>query len=78
MFVRATEYTIQSTKLFLQSSELGLPHPPLHTQASVFPPPPLWLRGGTLACERGGGGGGPGGSQLGRGDRHCRTLGTDI
>ncbi len=32
--------------------------PPLpHTQASVFPPPPLWLRRkGTLACGRGGGG----------------------
>jgi hypothetical protein len=42
----------QSAELFLQSSELGLPHP----QASV-PPPPLWFVGGyTLACGRGGGG----------------------
>jgi hypothetical protein len=40
----------QSAKLFLQSSELGLPHP--LPQASV-PPPTLWFRGeGTLACQR--------------------------
>ncbi len=31
---------------------------------------PLWFRGDTFACGRGGGG-----SQFGRGDRHCGTLG---
>jgi hypothetical protein len=41
--------------------------PPPHPQASA--PPPL-VPGGTLACEREGGG-----SQFGRGDRHCGTLG---
>ncbi len=44
-------------KLFLQSSELGLPPHP-HQQASVPPPPPFgsggW-GGGTLVCGRGGG-----------------------
>jgi hypothetical protein len=43
--------------------------PTLHPQASVSPP--LWLRAGdTLADGRG-----CGGSQFGRGDRHCGTLG---
>jgi hypothetical protein len=45
----------QSAKLFLQSSELGLPHPPL--PAGECAPPPLWSGGeGTLACGRGVGG----------------------
>jgi hypothetical protein len=42
---------------FLQSSEMGLPHP--LTRRRVSTPPPLWFRGwDTLACGRGGGGGG--------------------
>jgi hypothetical protein len=53
----------QSTRLFLQSSELGPP-----------PPPPLRRRvlgvRHTCLLERGGGG-----SQFRRGDRHCGTLG---
>jgi hypothetical protein len=45
----------QSAKLFLQSSELGLPHP---LPAGECAHPPLWLGGGggTLAYERGVGG----------------------
>jgi hypothetical protein len=43
----------QSARLFLQSSELGLPHPLAHRQVC----PPLWLQGReTLAGGRGGGG----------------------
>ncbi len=55
----------QRTRLFLQSSELG--HPTLSLQASVSPPP-LVLRGYTIAYhyERGGGGG----SIFRRGYRH--------
>ncbi len=42
----------QSARLFLQSSELGLPHPLTRSRAC---PPPLVQRGwDTLACERGG------------------------
>jgi hypothetical protein len=56
----------QSAKLFLQSSELGLPHPLTHRGSLV--------QGGgggyTLACGRGG-------AQFRRGDRHCDTLGTN-
>jgi hypothetical protein len=49
-------------RLFLQSSELGLPTPPLQPQASVSPP--FWFQGGhTRLRERGWG------SQFGRGDR---------
>jgi hypothetical protein len=45
----------QSAKLFLQSSELGLPHP--STAGECAPPPPLVPGGrGTLACRRWGGG----------------------
>jgi hypothetical protein len=55
----------QSAKLFLQSSELGHHHPPPLPQASVSPP--LWFRGGG---EHTGGG-----SQFGRGEKHCSTLG---
>jgi hypothetical protein len=57
----------QSSRLFLQSSELG---PPLTLRWVC---PPFWFRGGTLAY-----GGGGGGSQFGRGSRHCGTLGTYI
>jgi hypothetical protein len=58
----------QSAKLFLQSSELGLPHP----QASVPPPPPLVSgeRTHSLAGEEG-----VEESQFRRGDMHCGTLG---
>jgi hypothetical protein len=45
----------QSAKLFLQSSELVLPHP-LTRRLVRIPPPPLWFRRGTLACGGGGGG----------------------
>jgi hypothetical protein len=45
----------QSAKLFLQSSELGLPQP-LARRRVCRAPPPFWFRGrGTLAGERGGG-----------------------
>ncbi len=49
----------QSAKLFLQSSELGLPHPltPSHAGECVPPPPFVPGGGGTLACGGGGGGG---------------------
>ncbi len=62
----------QSAKLFLQSSKLGLPHP-LTCRRVLHPPPPLWFRGGTLACGRG-----DGGSQFGRGDRNCVTLDINV
>jgi hypothetical protein len=42
----------QSAKLFLQSSELGLPPTP-HPQASVPPPPCFWGEGNTRRRERG-------------------------
>ncbi len=65
----------QSAKLFLQSLELGLPHP--LTRRRVCPPLPPPGSGGrvTLACGRGGGG-----SQSQWGDIlvHCGTLGTGI
>jgi hypothetical protein len=51
----------QSTRLFLQSSELGPPQPSLTCRRVC---PPLWFRGGP------GGLAGEGGSQFGRGDRH--------
>ncbi len=35
IFLVITLYSIQSAKLFLQSSELGFPHPFPHTQPSV-------------------------------------------
>ncbi len=54
----------QSTRLFHLSSKSG--PPPLTRRRSVSPP--LGGGGGTLACGRGG-------SQFGRGDRHCGTLG---
>jgi hypothetical protein len=49
-------HRVQSTRVSLQSSELG---PPTALPASEFPPPPpTWvLWGQTLACVRGGGGG---------------------
>ncbi len=53
-------------KLFLQSSELGLPHPD-------FVPPPFGSWGGTHSLAVAGEG--VGGSQFGRGERHCGTLG---
>ncbi len=58
----------QSAKLFLQSSELGLPQP--LTRRRVCPPPPLWHRGKehTRWRERG-----LGESLFRRGDIHCGT-----
>jgi hypothetical protein len=55
----------QSAQLFLQSSELGLPHPLTRRRLCT----PLWFReeGHTRLWERE--------SQLRRGDRHCGTLG---
>ncbi len=57
----------QSAKLFLQSSELGLPQP--LTRRRVCPPALVHGRGllHTRLGERG--------SQFRRGDRHCSTLG---
>ncbi len=49
----------QSARIFLQSSELGTPHP--LTRRRVCPPPPYfvpWGGGDTLACGRGDGEGG--------------------
>jgi hypothetical protein len=57
---------------FLQSSELGSPPTPSPSGKCVPPLIPEG-KGDTLACGRGGGG-----SQLGRGDRHCGTLGTYV
>ncbi len=54
----------QSTKIFLQTSELGLPHP--LTRRRVCPPP-LRLGGGGLSLA----GEGVGKSQFRRGDVHC-------
>jgi hypothetical protein len=49
----ATLQSIQSAKLFLKSSELGLPQP--LTSRRVYPPPPLWFLwgGGVLILTRG-------------------------
>jgi hypothetical protein len=58
----------QSAKLFLQSSEWGLPHPfPRRRLCSVYPPFG-YGRAHLLAGE------GLGESQFGRGDIHCSTL----
>ncbi len=59
----------QSAKLFLQSSELGLPHPP--TRERVFPPPHPLIRGGGIRSLAGEG---LGESQFRRGYIHCGTL----
>ena len=55
------------TRLFLQSSELGLPHPLTRRQVC---PSPFGSGGDTLACGKG-----VERSQFQRGDRHCGTLG---
>ncbi len=62
----------QNARLFLQSSELGLPHLHLLTRRPVCPPPSPLVRGGgghTRLQERGWG------FQFRRGDIHCGTLG---
>ncbi len=59
----------QSTRLFLQSSEIRPPHP--LTLRRVCPPPPLVPGVGAHSLT----GEVVGGSQFGRGDRHCGTLG---
>jgi hypothetical protein len=43
----------QSAKLFLQSSELGLPQPLTRRRVFSPPPPRFWGERGTLAGERG-------------------------
>jgi hypothetical protein len=58
-----------SARLFLQLSKLGPPPP--HPQESVPPHPLVAGEGHTRLWERGWGGG----SQFGRGDRLCGTLG---
>ncbi len=59
----------QSTRLFLQPSELRPSH---HlTRRQVYPPFGSW--GDTLTRGKG-----AGGSQFGRGDRHCGTLNTNM
>ncbi len=73
MVVGQGAQSTQSTKLFLQSSELRLPHPLNRRRVCRGDCAPLWIRGGgegTLACGRAGGG-----SQFHRGDIHCGTLG---
>jgi hypothetical protein len=60
-------YVPQTAKLLLQSSELGLPHPLSPWRVS----PPLGSGGRTHSLAGEGGGG----SQFGRGARHCGTLG---
>jgi hypothetical protein len=55
----------QSARLFIQSSELGLPHPLTRRRVSL--PPLVPGEGHTCLRERG--------SQFGQGDRHCGTLG---
>jgi hypothetical protein len=57
----------QSAKLFLKSSELGLPQP--LTRRLVWPPPPV-LGGGAHSLAREG----LGKSQIQRGDLHYGTL----
>ncbi len=55
LFLCSKPQSRQSARLFLQSSELGLPHPLPHRRV---PPPPFWFGrggGGTLARGRGGG-----------------------
>ncbi len=59
----------QSAKLFLQSSELGLPHS--LTPRRVYPPS-LWFHGEGHTCLWGEW---MGASQFRRGDIHCDTLG---
>ncbi len=61
----------QSAKLFLKSSELGLPHP--LTRRLVCLPPMVRGEGHTRL-----GGQGRGGVQFRRGDIHCGTLGTYV
>jgi hypothetical protein len=58
----------QSAKIFLQSSELGLPHPLTRRRVCY---PTFGSMGATLACGKRG----VGGAQFQRGDRHCGTLG---
>jgi hypothetical protein len=58
----------QSTKLFIQSSELGLPKP--LTRRRVCPPPPLVPREGAHSLAREG----VGESKFRRGDIHYGTL----
>jgi hypothetical protein len=48
------------------------PPPPTLTRRRVCPPPPFGSGGDTFACGRGGG------SQFGRGERHCGTLGINV
>jgi hypothetical protein len=65
--LRAQAQSRQSAKLFLQSSELRLPHP---SAAGACAPPPLVPGGrGTPASGKG-----VGESQFQRGDIHCGTL----
>jgi hypothetical protein len=47
MFLLYIAQSEQSASLFLQSSELGLPHPLNRRRVC---PPLLWLGGGALAC----------------------------
>ncbi len=68
-FIECEGYHAQSAKLFLQSSELGLPH--LLTRRRVCTLHPFGCGGGAHSLA----GQGVGESQFGRGDRHCGTLG---
>ncbi len=61
----------QSAKLFLQSSELGLPHSLTRRRLC---PPPLWFGGGAGTHSLAGNEGGRSNSNEG-GDRYCDTPG---
>ncbi len=73
------DYTPQSrqiARLFLQSSKLGPPRPhPTPSPAGEFVPTPLVPGEGTHSLA---GEGEVGGSQFGRGDRPCGTLGISV
>ncbi len=66
--VLPTEYTVQSARLFLQSSELAPLAPSTEGESCPYP---LWLRGGTHSLA----GEGAVGANSDKGSRHCGTLG---
>jgi hypothetical protein len=68
IFCQLPAQSRQSAKLFLKSSELGLPQPLTRRRVCPLPPPVLGGRGHSLAIE------GLGESQFRRGDIHCGTL----
>ncbi len=67
---RNTHHREYRVAVFLSSYPNWVPHP---SPAWECCSPPRVQGGDTLACGRGGGG-----SQSGRGDRHCSTLGINV